>query len=260
MQIGAMNHPQKDVLSEIDWMATAKLDFIDLTLEPPRAATWVVDARAIRAKLDQCGLGVIGHTAYYLGIASPFESVRRAAVNELRCCLDVFAEVGARYMNVHPDRYAPMHDHAFLVQRNLQSLSELLDYGRTVGVGIMIENLPGEFNMPNQLADLLDPLPELGMHLDIGHANLQVPVNQTEAILARFQHRVRHVHLHDNKGGRDDLHLPLGSGKLNTVGCLDALKRSGYDGTITLEVFTPDVHNLLRSRDILRQIWSTVAP
>jgi sugar phosphate isomerase/epimerase len=256
MLIGAMNHPQKDVLSEIDWMAAAKLDFIDLTLEPPLAAAWLVDAPAIRAKLDQCGLGVIGHTAYYLPIGSPFESVRQAAVTELRRCLDVFAQMGVHYMNVHPDRYAPMHDHAFLVQRNRQSLSELIDHGHTVGVEIMLENLPGEFNTPNQLGDLLDPLPDLGMHLDIGHANLQVVTNQTESILARFQHRLRHVHLHDNNGGRNDLHLPLGSGKLNTVHCLSALKRSGYDGTITLEVFTPNVQDLLRSRDILRQIWA----
>jgi sugar phosphate isomerase/epimerase len=256
MQIGAMNHPQKDVLTEIDWMAAAKLDFIDLTLEPPMAAAWMVNAPAIRARLDQCGLGIVGHTAYYLSIGSPFESVRQAAVSELRLCLDIFAQVGVRYMNVHPDRYAPMHDHTFLVKRNIQILSDLIDYGRKVGVGIMLENLPGEFNTPNQLADLLDPLPDLGMHLDIGHANLQVPTNQTEPILARFQHRVRHVHLHDNNGGRDDLHLPLGSGKLNTVRCLGALKRSGYNGTITLEVFTPNVHDLLRSRDILRQLWT----
>jgi sugar phosphate isomerase/epimerase len=258
MLIGAMNHPQKDVLSEIDWMAAAKLDFIDLTLEPPLAAAWLVDAPAIRAKLDQCGLGVIGHTAYYLPIGSPFESVRQAAVSELRRCLDVFGQMGVRYMNVHPDRYAPMHDHAFLVQRNRQSLSELIDYGHTVGVEIMLENLPGEFNTAGQLGDLLDPLPDLGMHLDIGHANLQVVTNQTEAILARYQHRLRHVHLHDNKGGRNDLHLPLGSGKLDTVRCLSALKRSGYDGTITLEVFTPNVHDLLHSRDTLRQIWAAL--
>src|SRR5436853_6336320 len=35
MLIGAMNHPRRDVLKEIDWMAEMGMDFIDLTLEPP---------------------------------------------------------------------------------------------------------------------------------------------------------------------------------------------------------------------------------
>jgi hypothetical protein len=34
-----------------------------------------------------------------------------------------------------------------------------------------------------------------------------------------------------------------------------ALRGSGYDGTITLEVFTPDKHFLEYSRDELRRIW-----
>jgi len=34
-----------------------------------------------------------------------------------------------------------------------------------------------------------------------------------------------------------------------------ALQRCGYDGTITLEVFTPDKHFLDYSRHVLRRIW-----
>src|SRR5262249_23323227 len=156
------------------------------------------------------GLGVVGHTAYYLSIGSAFEEIRRAAVTESRRCLEVFAEVGARWMNVHPDGYAPMHDRAFSIERNLKSLAELLDTARRMGVGIMMQTVPGDFNAPAQLGDLLHPLPELGLHLDIGHANLRVEYNTTEAILKAHGPRLRHVHLHDNKGGTADLHLPLG--------------------------------------------------
>jgi len=34
-----------------------------------------------------------------------------------------------------------------------------------------------------------------------------------------------------------------------------SLKRCGYDGTITLEVFTPDRHYLDYSRDLLQRMW-----
>jgi sugar phosphate isomerase/epimerase len=119
----------------------------------------------------------------------------------------------------------------------------------------MIENLPGEFNSAAQLGELLDPVPELGLHLDIGHANLQVTHNTTEQILAAYGSRLRHVHLHDNKGGSADLHLPLGAGTLDVRRMIRALERCSYDGTITLEVFTPDRHYLAYSRDLLRRVW-----
>src|SRR5882724_11343475 len=61
-------------------------------------------------------------------------------------------------------------------------------------------NLPGEFNTLAQLAQLLDPLPSLGLHLDIGHANLMVEKNTTGEIIETYGSRLRHVHLHDNKG------------------------------------------------------------
>src|SRR5207248_4992164 len=121
--------------------------------------------------------------------------------------------------------------------------------------GLMIENLPGDFNSAPQLGELLEPVPEVGLHLDIGHANLQVPHNTTEEILAVYGSRLRHVHLHDNKGGHADLHMPLGSGTVDTTRAVRALQRCGYDGTITLEVFTPDRSYLAHSRDLLRRIW-----
>jgi sugar phosphate isomerase/epimerase len=148
-----------------------------------------------------------------------------------------------------------MHDRRFFIQRNISSLQELLPDARRLGVGLMIENLPGDFNSAPQLGELLDPLPEIGMHLDIGHANLLVPHNTTEEILTAYGTRLRHVHLHDNKGGHDDLHLPLGAGTVDLRNTIGALKHCGYDGTITLEVFTPDKHYLAYSRDVLRRIW-----
>jgi sugar phosphate isomerase/epimerase len=258
MQIGAMNHPAHDVLDEIRWMAELGLEFVDLTIEPPAAASWRLDAPAVRRELERHGMGVVGHTAYYLPFASAFDTVRRGAVDELRRCLDLFAEVGASWMNLHPDRHAPMHDRGFYIRRNLESLHELQEHADGVGVGLMIENLPGDFNTAWQLAELLDPMPKLGLHLDIGHANLMVPHNTTSEILQSYGQRLRHVHLHDNRGGHADLHLPLGAGNLDVHGSIRALKDCGFDGTITLEVFTPDRYFFVYSRDVLRRIWDEI--
>lgn len=258
MLIGGMNHPAKPIREEIAWMVEMGLGFIDLSLEPPAAAPWAVDARDVRAMIDESGLQVVGHTAYYLPIANAYESVRRGAVDALLRCIDIFAVVGSRWMNIHPDRHTPFHERSFYIERNIETLVELIEHGRGQGVGIMIENLPGDFNDAQQLGDLLDPLPELGLHLDIGHANLMVSHNTTAAILERYGDRLRHVHLHDNKGGHADLHLPLGAGTVDVAGSLAALKRCGYDATITLEVFSIDRNHFAYSRDLLRRMWDEI--
>jgi sugar phosphate isomerase/epimerase len=43
------------------------------------------------------------------------------------------------------------------------------------------------------------------------------------------------------------------------LGSLRALKQAGYDGTITLEVFTEDANYVRYSRDVLRRIWDEIA-
>ena len=258
MLIGAMNHPAAPVVEEIDSIAALGLDFVDLTLEPPQAASWRIDPHAIREALQKHKLPIVGHTAFYLPMASAIEELRQASVKELCRCLDVFSIIGASWMNVHPDRYTPMHNRQFYIEQNIRSFQELLAHARKLGIGVMIENLPGDYNSAPQLGELLDPIPELGLHLDIGHANLQVPFNTTEEILAAYGPRLRHVHLHDNKGGFADLHLPLGTGTVDLRAAIRALKRCNYDGTITLEVFTADRHYLTYSREILRHLWDEV--
>ena len=255
LQIGAMNHPREDVLQEIHWMAEMGLEFLDLTFEPPAAASWCADPRKIRRELERHRMGVIGHTAFYIPLGSPFEEVRQGAVVELERCLRAFAEVGAKWMNIHPDRIPPMHDRAFCIQQNLRSLEELMPLSRKLGVGIMLENLPEGFNNVQQLGDFFDVMPDIGLHLDIGHCNLQVPRNTAEDLIRVYGQRLRHVHIHDNKGGHLDLHLPIGAGNIDYLHLVKVLKASGYDGTITLEVFTPDRHHLAYSRDVLRRMW-----
>jgi sugar phosphate isomerase/epimerase len=86
---------------------------------------------------------------------------------------------------------------------------------------------------------VIDQVPDLGLTLDVGHANLGGSENKSIAIIEKFGRLIRHVHLHDNRGGQskdDDLHLPIGTGTVDFPGIMAALLRAGYDGTMTLEV------------------------
>jgi sugar phosphate isomerase/epimerase len=139
-----------------------------------------------------------------------------------------------------------------------EEYSRALAVARDNGVGLMVENTPGDFNSRQQLGELLDPVPELGLHLDIGHCNLQVAENTATDIILAYGGRIRHVHIHDNKGGSADLHLPLGAGTLELEPPLRALQSWGYDGTVTLEVFSEDHQYLFYSRDVLQKAWQKI--
>ena len=257
MLIGVMNNPARPLLEQIEWIGAAGFDFLDLTLEPPGAASWSIDVSAVRLLLGSHNLRIVGHTLPSLPIASPIEGLRKAAVVEFRRCMEVFRSLNVSWMNIHPGT-APMYSRAYSVERNLESLRELASGAGGDGPGLMIENVPGVFNTAAQLGEILDPMPEVGLHLDIGHCNLMTPCNTEHEILAAYSARLKHVHLHDNRGGQLDLHLPLGVGNIDLDRALGALKASGYDGTITLEVFTSDPNQLLYSRDVLKKIWDSV--
>ena len=240
-------------------MAEMNLDFIDLTLEPPAAATWQLRPAEVSAILRDHDLGVVGHTAFYLPIASSFESLRQAAVDELKRAAEFFAKIGAKWMNLHPDGHAPFVDDRTIVVRNISSLREIVEFAQPLGVGVMLENVPGRFNSALQLGPIFEAVPQLGLHLDIGHSNLAVEHNTAGELIAQFGRRLAHVHVHDNRGGHADLHLAIGMGQIDLAKHMRQLRASGYDATITLEVFARDRHFLGYSRDQLRALWEKAA-
>ena len=80
MLIGVMNYPARSLPEQIEWIGQSGFDFLDLTLEPPGAGSWNIDAPAIRELLAKYSLRVVGHTAPYLPIASPIIRIPKAAM------------------------------------------------------------------------------------------------------------------------------------------------------------------------------------
>ncbi len=255
MLIGAMNHPMADLGAEIEQIARDGFDFVDLTLEPEQAVPARLDPVAVRGRLAATGLKAVGHTAYYLPLTSPIPELHDAALAFFRRCLEFFAAVGITLVNVHPYTRVPLFGRDWIVQRQVEVLRELLALARSAGIKLMLENVPPLFNAPGDLKPVFNALPDLGFHLDVGHANLGVPVNISGKLLGEFRARVAHVHLNDNLGGTEDLHLPLGAGRINWPWVARMLRRYGYDGTVTIEVFSPDRDYLLLSKAKWAKIW-----
>lgn len=261
MKIGAMNHPARDPLDEIAWFGQNGFDFVDLTLEPPAADPGELDLEAVHAALARYHLDVVAHSAYFIPISSPFAGLRRAALDEFQRALSAAAHIGARLMTVHYLGIPPLFPPERCPEWHLEVLRPVCDRAAQLGMTILLENAPGLPGQIEQIAHILEAIPELGFHLDSGHTHVEGGADMFETYLARLGRRLRHVHLSENDGSRDQ-HLPLGAipdGKIDWPARIARLKASGYDGSISLEVFARERAYLLTSRDLLRAWWETAS-
>lgn len=257
MKIGAMNNPRMDVGSAITAFAANKFDFIDLTLEYPKAHVDVIDKKEVLKGLKESNLGVVGHTTYYLPFGSPIGAVRQAAVEDVIKTLPFFKEAGAATVTVHPDPGPGTMEPKITVSLNALSFKIISDEAAKHDLTIVVENVPGMFSSVEAVSTLLATVPGLRFHLDVGHAFIRG--NRFRQLLQTFKDKLVHMHLSDNRTREDD-HMPIGAGNINWVDVIQAVKGIGYDGTITLEVFSNDPRYLAASREKLLELWSEVRP
>ena len=254
MKIGAMNDPAKSVYDEIVSFGKAGFDFVDLTIEGPRASNF--DIGKVQSIIERYNLFVTGHTDPCLPWAYPIKAVQEACLNELERCAAIFSELGANIMNIHPCYFCPPAMRSSLVEFNIQALKSIVKLARDYGLTVIFENYKSPFDSVQTFELLLQEVSGLGMHLDFGHANIGKDSHGN--FCRRLGSNIRHVHFSDNRSTGDD-HMPLGVGNINWKSAIRALKSLGYDSTITLEVFCNDplmrFQYLELSRKFLLQLW-----
>jgi sugar phosphate isomerase/epimerase len=259
MKIGAMNHPARNPLEEIATFGRQGFDFVDFTLEPPAADPEQIDPKAIRGALDRHNLGVVAHTAWFIPIGSPLASIREASLVEFRRALRAAHQIGATVMNVHYGKSPGFFSKEQVIGWHGEVLSRLCQEAAEVRMTIVLEHIPhgGSEQLENIVA-IMEKVPLLRFHLDSGHAKLERGYDRWDEYLDRLGHKLLHVHLSENDGSADQ-HLPLGAVPRSTTDWpqhIKKLKATAYDGTITLEVFSPQKEYLLLSRDLLRRRWN----
>jgi len=253
MKIGIMNNPLLNIYDEIEWIGKNKFDFVELTIEKPNA--YGFNTKRVVKLLRHYNLDIIGHTSSLLQICSLFERVRKTAVAELKFAMRILHNCGAKKMTIHLDTSAEGCSDEDRININKASLRELLLTAKKIDMQILVEHFDKIFSRPATIDTILRELPQIGLTLDLGHANLFSRKCLIKNFISKFKGRISHVHISDNKGGfypQDDKHLPLGKGNINWREVIPYLRRY-YNGAITLEVFGKKM-DLLRSRKYLLQL------
>lgn len=163
---------------------------------------------------------------------------QRLIEDSIRFCEDT----GARILTIHPP-----------LREDIPSLSALAGICRqnTGSTVISLENT-AYVSSPEKMSSIAAEFSnitgiECGITFDTGHANVN-PLGSS-GFLKQLSWPVRHLHIHDNNGSRDE-HLSPGRGNINFGELFQILGDREFSGAGILEYWRPDEFE--KDADILR--------
>jgi len=259
MDIGIMNNPFWDMYEDLRWIGSNDFDFIDLTLEPTRAQPQQLDIGEIKKLLKKYNLYPIGHTCFYLPYAHLIKEVREASIVVFEQYIDFMANFNTDRINIHTDKRYPEEAKDQVVQNHIDVLNRLSQKSQEQGMELMFENThSGLLYEAEDILYILENVPDLKLHLDIGHAHVAGGMSDVVLLIEKTHDRIAHLHYSDNNGTFDQ-HLTLGAGKVDWSKVVNLTKKYLPETSIALEVFARTKKTQrefqLMSRDKLKQLW-----
>jgi sugar phosphate isomerase/epimerase len=226
-------------------VAEAGFKHVELSSDRGHLEDWVSHPEATRRELEKNGLQALSVHTPEAGWKSnaPDEQVRRASVDAAASCFEPARIVGAGVIIIHPTtsdfeyKAGNLEGHRSRARR---SLGELAERAGRLGLRLAAENLParGTCRPGVRIGEVLEMIRGLGDHvglcLDAGHANSNGLEPAAEARVAGS--RLFAVHIQDNDGKGEDMHLLPGAGTTDWERFIRALDEIGFSGGRIFEV------------------------
>ena len=202
---------EMDLISEINF-AKKYFDFIEITLKLDLSEYTSQYISKLKTNLNN--FEVLGHIHWEINSSKE--------LNKIYENIRIFKKLGVKKITIHP-------------YQNIQNvLFEISNFCNKNKLQLLIENTSNEpFNRAINLAKLIDDIPNLGITLDIGHAN-RTSRTELSKFLKIFKTKIKHIHLHDNVGKFDHLFFKKRN-KFKRI--ITKINSINYNGTITLEMF-----------------------
>lgn len=261
MHYGAMNLPLRSVAKEIRDIGKLGFDYIELTIDAPEATPRKIkeQKKEILEELKKSGMSIMGHLPTFISTADLYESIRMASLKEIVEALEAGRELGMKKFVFHPCRIGGMGRYMKDIAKDfyLDLLSKVMERARKLHLTICIENMFPDINAfieAKEFKEIFLKYPDIKLTLDVAHAELGTKKNRTAEFVKAYGDRIGHLHFSDNFG-REDNHLPLGTGAINFPRIVRELKKTTYDDTLTLEVFSRDRDYLKLSLEKIKAFW-----
>ena len=218
-------------------------DTIDIFADPME-----IDIRERRLIKDTCRemkLPVVSTVCCALGIADFNTPVRRYHVRRAKAYLDLAYELEGRNLLLVLGEYtwqqeviAPRDQWKWAVEH----VRELGDHAAGLGLEIALELEPFHLSLINDLPKMMRFLDDVGhpavkANVDVSHLAL---AKTAPPDLAGLAGRIAHVHFSDCDGQKHG-DLPPGRGVVDFPPYLQALKATGFDGALSIELeYSPE--------------------
>lgn len=165
------------------------------------------------------------------------DNVHEATIKETLWSLDLAKNIGARVVTIHPGKRtvqrAPTDEDWEKFQKYLKVSKEKAD---RLGIRLSLENsMPGVQSMcstPDEMKSVLTKFPGLFFTFDVVHAFIQSP-EIAMSFIDELSDKMINVHVGSPHNGKP--HYPSHRQK-NMGAVLHALKDSGYNGDMTIEI------------------------
>ncbi|HLC39951.1 MAG TPA: sugar phosphate isomerase/epimerase family protein [archaeon] len=260
---GNLTNPMNDIVEEIKTIKKLGCDFVEIAIEGPYNLPEILEVRKTKIKkaLKIFNHPPVAHFAWWAELGSPMEDVRRGWIEETKRGMRIAKALGAKKFAVHSHSkgmYARSEKTLKPILNNyVRSLRELVAFGNKIGIQIMLENAAerGEIVHFKNFKYIVDRVPKLAVHIDVGHAFINGGMKTVEDFIGYFQDKTIHFHIHDNHS-KDDEHLSIGNGKINYEKVVKLIKKTNYSNTITFEVFEPPRSNVAKSLTKIKRLFA----
>jgi len=224
-------------------------DTVDIFADP--LDTDAVERALIKDTCRDLDLPIVSLCCVALGLIDFNPSVRRFHLDRCRAYLDLTAELGCRNLLLVLGEYVwqkeviPPREQWQLA---VDAVRELGTYAAARGVKIAIELEPFHQSLVRSIDTMLQFLGDVDLpdtvraNCDISHLHL---VGTPPADVARLAGLIEHVHLSDCDG---KVHgdLPPGRGVTPISDYLAAIKATGYDQTVSIELeYSPEPERIV---------------
>ncbi|HEX8203152.1 MAG TPA: sugar phosphate isomerase/epimerase family protein [Isosphaeraceae bacterium] len=196
---------------------------------------------------------------WYPSFIEPDAGYRRVRIDHTRRALSLCAELGAPHITTEPGGpLAPGQTRREAIDLFVEVLKPLAEHAHNLGVLLLIEPEPGLLVETTdeylEVAERVDA-PSVGLNFDVGHAFCMG--EDLPRQIEKMAPYTRHYHLEDIAATRVHHHLVPGTGAIDFAAVVAAIRRTGYDGWLTVELypFVDDPDAAARqAREVLRPL------
>ena len=201
--------------------------------------------RLIKETADEVGLPIRSVVCVAFGIVDFNPSVRRFTLDRIKAYVDQGAYLGARNVLLVVGEYywdGEVFPNAAIWDMSKEMVKEAGEYAQSKGVEIVLELEPFDQALLKDVDELVRFVreidhPAVRANADISHLHLS---NASFEDVAKLKGLIGHIHLSDCDG---KVHgdLPAGMGVTPIKEYLAAIRDTGYDGTVSIELeYSPD--------------------